>query len=259
MIKNHVTILGSGGSRGVPEVGCECKVCLSHHVHNRRFRSSALVVIDNKHILIDSGPDLRMQSLINKIPKIDTVLYTHEHSDHTDGIADLKDFNRILNKPMPIYANDQTMSSIRIRFPYVFGEGSAPYWPCSCLQTNLIEDYDTFTILDNIEVQSYYQAHGNFKSLGFRINNVAYSTDVRQLPDESIDIIRDIDTWVVSCISYTSSYAHAGLDQVMKWYEVVRPKQMILTHMSHMIDYEEIIQKLPNNVRPAHDGMSFDI
>ncbi|MFV9875269.1 MAG: MBL fold metallo-hydrolase [Rickettsiales endosymbiont of Dermacentor nuttalli] len=250
-----VIILGCGSSSGVPVIGCKCKVCLSMGRFNQRTRSSIVIKNYNSNILIDTSPDLRYQALTNGINSIDAVLYTHYHSDHINGIDDLRSFNYISNKPLPIYADKETLSVLKLKFSYAFSN------PCESLQwykpsliPNEIEVGKGF-LINGLDIVPFRQFHGNAYSLGFKFQNMAYSTDINFLTDDVIKLLKGIEVWIVDCLSYKQSRSHAYLDLVLSWVNKIRPKRVVLTHMGHDIDYLTLKKNLPSFVEPAYDGM----
>jgi phosphoribosyl 1,2-cyclic phosphate phosphodiesterase len=256
-----VTILGCGASPGVPLIGCGCRVCSSDDPKNKRSRVSVLVQEGDATLLIDTSPDMRSQCIANKIKTIDAILYTHAHADHTHGIDDIRSFNYYNNAPIPAYMDPQTEKEIRDRFSYAFLEPIPAYgWFRPCLKPMRVDLHvtDAFHI-GKMEIKAFEQIHGRGKSLGYRIGNFAYSTDVNELPEKAFDNLNDLDVWVVDCLQYEPAPTHAHLDLTLKWIERAKPKMAILTHMSHMIEYEELKGKLPENITPAYDGLVIDL
>ncbi len=254
-----ITILGCGSSGGVPLIGCDCPVCKSKNKKNKRSRVSILVEHKGTTLLIDTSPDLRQQALQNNIRKIDAVLYTHAHADHVMGIDELRSYNYAANRPLDIYADHKTMKEIRQRFDYVFLPHIVEYgWFRPCLVANEINVPQKFTI-GNIEVQSFVQGHGKVMSVGYRFGKFAYSTDVNEMPEGSLSILKGVETWVVDCLSYKKAPTHAHLDLSLKWIDIVKPKKAILTHMNHEVDYNKLLKKLPRGVVPAYDGMIINV
>jgi len=254
-----VTILGCSASGGVPLVGCGCAVCISGHPKNKRLRSSIIIEMKKTKLLIDSSPDLRAQLIHSGYHYADAVLYTHGHADHTHGIDDLRAFNYHRNAPLPIYGIQEFMDEFQIRFPYAFGTKPAwAGWSRPNLVPHVIEEYGKFDFGD-IHVQHFLQYHGKGKTLGYRIGNFAYSTDVNNFPDESLQLLESLDVWVVDCLRREPAPTHAHLDLTLEWIERLKPKRAILTHMSHDLDYEWLRSILPPNVEPAYDGMTIEM
>lgn len=252
-----VTILGSGAAGGCPSIARGWGACDPANPRNRRRRPSILVEEGETRILVDTSPDCREQLLSAKVRRLDAVLFTHDHADHIHGIDDLREINRAMQAPLPIYAAAETMESIRTRFPYVLGvveEGQSIYKPM------LVPHVVTKPfIVGGIPVIPYDQDHGYCRTLGFRFGKFAYSTDLVELPEASFAVLAGIETWVVGCLSYDPHPTHAHLDKVLGWLERVKPKRAYLTHMTPSLDYESLQAKLPPQVEPAYDGQEISI
>ncbi len=255
----RVTMLGCGASNGVPLVGCDCAVCTSADPRNKRSRVSIFVEIDGVNILIDTSPDLRQQALNNGIRRVDAVLFTHDHADHTHGIDDLRSFNYLSNQAIPAFADTRTMESLMQRFDYAFLPKPSPTWyrPGIAMHEVDISKSNEFSVL-GIQVKAFMQEHGRIISLGFRIGNMAYSTDVNALPEASWETLRGVEVWIVDCLRYTASPSHSMLAETLRWIERVNPKRAILTHMSHELEYNALKAQLPSGVEPGYDGLVID-
>lgn len=252
----QVTILGCGASIGVPVIGCNCLVCLSDSKYNKRTRSAIYINDENSQILVDFGYDIRYQLLREKISKLDCAILTHDHSDHVNGIEDLRVFSFIKKKPLDIYTDHQTSAKLHNKFGYLFKLASVMSW--QVLATKPINFFEKIKI-KTIEVQFFRQHHGPIDSLGLRIGDFVYSPDVIDFPPESEKYLRDIKIWVLDCMDYTSNKNHAGLDKVLEWREKYKPQQILLTNMRHTIDYHKIMGVLPENVKPLYDGYKFTV
>ena len=253
----EITILGCGSSGGVPLIGNIWGPCDPKDRRNIRRRVSILVKINNKTLLVDTSPDLRMQMLDAKVKDVDAVLYTHSHADHVHGIDDLRAFcwQRKNNKPLPIYSDQYTIDQITNRFDYAFGNKHGPAVPSLASNTISLGS----NTIEGINVEAIKQIHGKGFSLGYRFDNVAYSTDVNNLPNESMEQLKDLDLWIVDCVRYEPHYSHSHFDQTISWIKKLKPKRAILTHMGHWLDYTELKNKCPDNVEPGIDGMVIKI
>ncbi len=249
----EVTILGCGSSGGVPLIGNIWGPCDPNDRRNIRRRVSILVKKNNKTFLVDTSPDLRMQMIDANIKDVDAVLYTHSHADHVHGIDDLRAFcwQRKDNKPLPIYSDKYTIDQITRRFDYAFENKYGPAVPSLVANTIGIGS----NTIQGINVEAIRQIHGKGFSLGYRFDNIAYSTDVNNLPDESMKKLENLDLWIVDCVRYEPHYSHSHFDQTMSWINKLKPKKAILTHMGHWLDYNELNSKCPQNVEPGIDGM----
>ncbi len=250
-----IIMLGCGSSTGVPEIGCECAVCASKDPKNQRSRVSIHIEVGGAHILIDTSPDLRLQAISNGIKRVDAILYTHDHADHTHGIDDIKSFNRLQDAPIPIYANEETMASLKERFSYAMQPRPEGVWYRAAVIPHIIpESLKDFDVL-GVRVTPILQNHARMTSLGFRIGNFAYSTDVNGFSEESFAKLEGLDVWIVDCLQYASSYTHSRLELTLEWIARLKPKRAIFTHMAHQFDYATLAAELPPGVEPGYDGL----
>lgn len=254
-----VTILGSGASTGVPLIGCDCAVCTSNNPKNKRTRVSVFAETAKAKIVIDTSPDFRQQALTNKINYIDAVLYTHAHADHINGLDDLRSFNFITNKPVKIYSDQKTLTELKNRYDYAFHPptSGAGWWRPS-IDANEIKPFENFSVNEEI-ITPFIQQHGRITSLGYRIEDFAYSTDVTAFPEESLNVLKGIKTWVIDCQGYKKPPTHLCLEETLKFIDIVKPELAVLTHMSHEFDYEKLKNELPENIVPGYDGMIINI
>ncbi|QDP84203.1 MBL fold metallo-hydrolase [Chryseobacterium sp. SNU WT5] len=245
--------LGTGTSQGVPVIGCHCEVCSSSNLQDKRFRSSVLITTDTeKKILIDCGPDFRMQMLENKEEQIDAVLLTHEHNDHVIGLDDLRPLIFKNGKNIDLYAKKRVGDEVRSRFPYAFSDVKYPGAP----SFNLHEIEKPFSIFKTeiipIEVQ-----HSKISIFGFKIKNLAYITDASFISDEEKVKLKNLDYLIVNCIRKEDYHpAHFILPQVLELFEELKPTKMYLTHISHHLGLHEGTEaQLPDNMFLAFDGL----
>ncbi|MBI1275866.1 MBL fold metallo-hydrolase [bacterium] len=256
------TLLGCGSSSGVPLIGCHCVACSSPNPKNNRSRASLLVDARstgaNKatRLLIDTSPDLRQQALKHNITTVDGILFTHDHADHTHGIDDVRSFNYHRSGIVPAWADAVTIATLRERFGYVFRPPKPEFgWYAPALDFRQIPDPLTPFEAAGIPVIPFWQDHGRVRSLGFRIGNLAYSTDAKALDETAFGILQGVDTWIVDCLKETPTWSHSHLEQTLEWIERVKPRRAILTHMSHELEYEALSTKLPPGTEPSYDGM----
>lgn len=254
-----ITILGCGPSGGVPLLGCTCATCQSGDPKNNRTRASILIETKNKRFLVDTSPDLRQQSLKTGFTTVDAIFYTHNHADHTHGIDETRAFNYHRKAALSIYGTAEFLEQFTRQFSYAFQPPrESGSWSRPSLIPNTIAEYADFKVED-IRIQSFLQYHGKGKSLGYRIGNFAYSTDVNNFPDESLQLLDSLDVWVVDCLRRTPAPTHADLALTLSWIERLKPKRAILTHMSHEMEYHALKAELPGNVVPAYDGMTIEL
>ena len=243
----RITILGSGTSGGVPEVRCKCDVCLSSDQKDKRLRASVLVEINDKTILIDCGPDFRTQALNYNIEKIDYILLTHEHYDHTYGIGDLRPYGDV-----HIYAEENVCSTVRRNFPYCFAEVKYPGIPKLTLHTITEKPFK----LEDIEIIPIRYMHASLPILGFRIGNFAYITDISSIKEEEIGKLQGLDVLIVDALRITPHFSHFSLEQAQEFARKVNAKETYFTHICHSLGlHAEVSKTLPENQSLAFDGL----
>ena len=242
---------------GVPMVGQAWGACDPANPRNRRLRPSILIERGDTAVLVDAGPDFRQQALSVNLRRLDGVILTHEHADHVHGIDDLRGFS--LDRPMPLYGTDVTLGIVRNRFPYMFGGPEhVAYHPRPFLDAREVQPGQVIDT-PGLAIGTFAQDHTVCISLGLRLGNFAYSTDLARIGDEELQALRGIDTWIVAALRREPHPAHATLAQVLEWIARVRPRRAILTHMNASMDYDALRRELPEGVEPGYDGMVIDL
>ena len=259
----EIKILGCGSSSGVPIVGCGCKVCISDNPKNNRMRQSVFVKSKKASLLIDFGPDIRSQMLENDIRDVDGVLITHDHADHVAGLDDLRGLCLSNKHTIDLYVDSFALERLKVKFGYLFKMSlSIDDVEIPVVKVHLIEPGKKYKIND-IGFIPFEQNHGKIKSLGFRFSNFAYSTDFYSLEPAALSLLKGLDLWIVECIGYDETFdkrnAHIRLSGSLDLVENVKPKRAVFIHMSHEIDYELLLKKLPQNIDLAYDGMCIKI
>ncbi|TAF15511.1 MAG: MBL fold metallo-hydrolase [Alphaproteobacteria bacterium] len=256
-----ITILGCGPSAGVPLIGCECSVCLSSTSKNKRTRASIAITTDaGKVILVDASPDLRQQALACGLRRVDALILTHAHADHCHGLDDMRSFNYLAHDAIDLYADTHTLDEVRERFSYVFTPHDLRYgWYKPQFHCHNLPDHVAMTSIADVHVQTFMQHHGSVNSLGIRIGNFAYSTDVKSFPEASFAALEGLDLWIVDCLRLQEAPTHAHLDLTLAWIERLKPKRAILTHMGHELDYDVLNAQLPKGVEMGYDGMVIEV
>ncbi len=261
----RVILLGTGGSAGVPLIGGadgggNWGVCDPAEPRNRRSRTSILIESDaGARLLVDTSPDMRAQLLACRVPRVDAVLYTHAHADHITGIDDVRILNRIAGRPLDAFATRPTLDELIRRFGYAFRPWQPPGFFRPVLVPREVAAGDTVCIA-GIPIRVFEQDHGFSRSLGLRIGNFGYSTDVFDLDDAAFAALEGVDTWVVGCFLRDGIHkTHANLVQVLTWAERVRARRTVLTHMGPDMDWSWLIANLPPGVEPGYDGMAIDL
>ncbi len=260
-----ITILGCGSSGGVPRIGNHWGACDPENPKNRRQRCSILVQQKGPdgttNVLVDTSPDMRNQLLDTNVSWLDGVLYTHEHADHIHGIDDLRMVAMNGRDRVTVYMNEETANLVTRRFHYCFETpAESPYPPILNLRTitagqdvSINGDGGTITALP------FNQVHGHINSLGFRFGDVAYSSDLNDLTDESVAMLKGLDVWIVDALRYSTHPSHFSLDETLAWIERIKPARAILTNMHIDLDYDTLKQTLPANVEPAYDGLRLEL
>jgi phosphoribosyl 1,2-cyclic phosphate phosphodiesterase len=258
------TILGCGSSMGVPRVALGWGDCDPNNPKNRRRRCSMLVERTNPQgqrtrVLIDCSPDLRAQMLDAEVDWLDGVLISHEHADHTHGIDDLRPLFVRKRQRVNVYMDEPTSRALHARFGYCFMTPPGSEYPPIAREHRLIPGRRV-TIEGqggSVDALPVLQNHGDIPSLGFRIGNVAYSADIKGLPDESIPAMAGLDVWVVDALRKAPHPSHLNLQEALAWIEHIKPRRAILTNLHSDMDYATLRATLPENVEPAYDGMQF--
>ena len=248
-----IRILGCGGSFGSPLAWNKNGNIDTTEEKNFRTRSSLLINHDNFNILIDTSPDLRDQLYKAKCTDIDCVLFTHIHSDHTSGLPDMRAMSLINNKIIPAFIPNEMLDEINSNYKFIF-KGMKEYNPF--MKICNIEDNFKFK---NINIETFKHNHGSIDVQTYKINNFAYSTDIKKFYNNDLDRLKNLDLWIVGLLRYDPHPSHAGFDQIMEYINYIKPKKTILTHMTALLDYKELYSKCPNNVVPAYDGMEIEL
>jgi phosphoribosyl 1,2-cyclic phosphate phosphodiesterase len=248
-------ILGCGTSTGVPVIGCVCDVCASTDPRNNRTRSSLLVSIDGRNILIDTSTDLRVQSLKHGLKRIDGVLFTHPHADHIHGIDELRAFNMRQEGPIKCYGSAHTIERIKIMFDYIFDKGSKESWRPN-LTTTVING--PFTVAGQL-VTPVEIIHGSASILGFRIGEAAYMTDCSSIPEGSMDLLKGLKVLILGALRQKPHPTHMSISEAVEASKAIKPGRTILTHLSHNVEYGADNSGLPDGVELAYDGMEIEV
>jgi len=246
------TFLGTGTSQGVPVITCKCEVCQSTNKKDNRTRTSLMIKSDTTTIVVDTGPDFRLQMLRENVQDLDAVLFTHGHKDHVAGLDDIRPFNYLLNKTIDVYAESIVQDILKKEFSYAFEVQQYPGAPQ--IKLNLIDE-NPFTIGD-IHLIPIRVIHKTLPVLGFRVNDFTYITDANFIADEELEKIKGSNVLVLNALRRETHYSHFNLAQALEIVEKVKPERAYFTHISHHLGlYDEVKKELPENVFLAYDGL----
>lgn len=253
----RIRFLGTGTSQGVPVIACSCEVCQSKDKHDTRLRTSIMIELEKKNIVIDTGPDFRYQMLRENVDHIDAILMTHSHKDHIAGLDDVRAFNYAQQQPISIYANADTLEALEREFYYAFSSVKYPGVP----QLDLIEiqPLNPFSLFGE-EIIPFDVLHFKMPVLGFRIGKFAYITDAKTVPQNSLEALEGVEVLVVNALQEAPHISHFTLEEALQFIDRVNPKVAYLTHISHRFGTHDYIQhKLPPHVFVAYDQLQLEI
>ena len=252
----RITFLGTGTSMGIPMIGCRCQTCTSQDPRDTRLRTSLWIEVGDKNIVIDTGIDFRAQALKWRIQTVDTVLFTHHHVDHIFGLDELRPINFLQKKTVQVFSDAQTLSELKRIYPYVFdGEGCPSDIPKINHQTFNNKPFR----VEEIMVTPIPLLHGNLPITGFRIGTMAYCTDVSFIPDESYDLLRNLDVLILGALRDTPHPTHFNLKEAEKEAQKIGAKKTYFVHMSHELSHSNMLQRLPSQMAPAYDGLQINL
>ncbi|WP_275782401.1 MBL fold metallo-hydrolase [Pararhizobium gei] len=267
-VRRVFTILGCGSSPGVPRINGDWGACDPTNPRNRRTRASLLVEQTGPDgttcVVIDTGPDFRTHMIAAGVRHLDAAVYTHAHADHIHGIDDLRGYVQYSGRRMPIWADTATMERIRDGFRYCLETPPGSSYP-PIVEARLINpSLAPFAVVGEggaIPFQPLLQRHGDIVSLGFRIGDFAYCSDVSDFPEKTVGMLSGLDALVIDTLQYRFHPSHLSVEQSLGWIERFAPKRAVLTHMHIPLDYDTVMRETPDHVEPAFDGMrlEFDV
>jgi phosphoribosyl 1,2-cyclic phosphate phosphodiesterase len=247
-----LTFLGTGTSQGVPLIGCECRVCKSTHLKDKRLRTSVLIEHNNNTFVIDTGPDFRQQMLRENVKKLDAVIFTHEHKDHIAGLDDVRAFNFLQKKPMDVYATQRVQDAIKREFAYAFSDEKYPGTP----QINLHIIGDTNFTINSTTFTPIEVMHYKMPVKAFRVGNISYITDANFISEEEKEKIKGSEIIIVNALRKEEHISHFTFNKAIDLMFELEPERAYFTHISHQLGlHSEIQNELPDWIQPAYDGL----
>jgi phosphoribosyl 1,2-cyclic phosphate phosphodiesterase len=258
-IRGQFILLGTGTSVGVPSLGCGCQVCTSSDSRDKRTRCAALVGLPEGNLLIDTPPDLRQQLLREQVGIVHAVLYTHEHADHLFGLDDLRLFPFYLGGPVPLYCEERVEDRIRRSYDYAFHSDEPTHTGAVPQLVFRRIGLAPFTAL-GASIAPIRLLHGpRFEVLGFRIGNVAYCTDVKTIPPESMALLKGLDVLVLDALRIRPHVTHLSLEESIAIASELKPQRTVFTHISHDLGHEQTNANLPPGMELGYDGLRFPL
>lgn len=252
----EVIFLGTGTSQGIPIIGSKHPVCLSDNPKDKRLRVSVLVKWEGHNVLIDCGPDFRMQMLSNPVESLDAILYTHEHNDHTAGLDDIRPFF-FRQGDIPIFAHKRVLESLRRRFDYIFTSTNKYPGSPGVNEHEIVNEAFHFK---NLKIIPINYKHNRLQVFGFRLKDFAYLTDLKSIEEEEVQKLDGVKVMVVTALRIEPHHSHLNLEEALEFIARVKPEKAYLTHISHLLGFhDEVQQQLPENVFLAYDNLKITI
>lgn len=252
--KGILTLLGTGGSMGIPVIGCRCAVCTSTNPHNKRLRPGVLIQIAGKKIIIDAGPDYRTQALTHQIHSLDGVIITHAHHDHTAGIDDLRVYIKE-QETLPCLLSHETHNDLKSRFEYIFEPTKESMTLVTRFNITYLEDEQGEVEFCGVNFKYFSYKQGGMTVNGFCFGDLAFVSDIKDFSETIIGEIKGVHTLVVSALRFTPSHLHFTVDEAVAFAKKVQAKQTWFTHIAHDLDHEQTNAYLPPSIRMGYDGL----
>lgn len=251
-----ITFLGTGTSQGVPVIACHCDVCRSLDYRDKRLRTSVHLEVDTKSFVIDTGPDFRQQVLRERIQRLNAIIFTHEHKDHTAGLDDIRAFNFRQKRDMPIYGRKNVIDQLKQEFSYAFSEKKYPGVPQ--IETHII-DGQPFSV-DGVTFTPIEVLHLKLPVYGFRINNFTYITDANYISESEKEKIKGSKVLVLNALQQEPHVSHFNLEEAIALAQEINAEETYFTHLSHrMGKHKDIEENLPQGINLAYDGLVLEV
>jgi phosphoribosyl 1,2-cyclic phosphate phosphodiesterase len=257
-MKKKITFLGTGGSVGIPVIGCSCAVCHSTNPLNQRLRPSVLLQVANRQYLIDAGPDFRAQALRHGIKDLDGVLFTHAHYDHTSGIDDLRPIFFRRKSPLPILLSTETAMDLKTRYYYLFQDHRGDHVTSRLHLQLLPEEAAGWVFFEDLSIQYVTYTQGGMSVNGYRIGDLAYLSDIRHFSPSLFEQLKGVRYLVISALRYTPSPLHFSVDEAVDFAKELKAEKVWLTHISHELEHNQTNAYLPTNMCLAYDGLEIE-
>ncbi len=256
----RLTFLGTGTSFGIPQVGCNCAVCRSSDPRDARMRSGALLETGDSAILIDTPPELRLQLVRAAVSRVDAVIYTHEHADHTHGIDDLRIFTMRNSRPLPVYGPPETLDRLRNTFRYIFDDSVEAFRGTSKprLEPHALEPGREITVAGQRVLPLAFR-HGHLRVFGYRFGDLAYITDVKAVAQAERAHLQDLRVLVLNALWWREHPTHLSIAEAINTARELGAERTFLTHLTHETGHAELAGQLPPGVFPAHDGLTVEV
>jgi len=253
----ELTFLGTGTSQGVPVITCNCDICLSKDSKDKRLRSSAMITIQGKIFVIDSGPDFRQQMLRENVQDLRAILFTHEHKDHIAGMDDVRAFNFKHQRHIDVYCDYNVQKALLREYPYVFSDFKYPGVPE--VKVHQIDKHQTFTV-DGVLFNPIEVIHYKLPVLGYRVGDLTYITDASYISEQEVEKIKGSKVLVINALRKRKHISHFNLEEALAFIERVNPDRAYLIHISHLLGkHEDVSKELPENVFIAYDGLKIKV
>lgn len=253
-----ITVLGSGTSQGVPVIACDCEVCRSIDFRDNRLRPAIHIEVDGTSIVIDTGPDFRQQMLRANIKRVDAVLYTHQHKDHTAGMDDLRSFNFRQKEDIPIYGRQSVIDQLKKEFEYIFVDPNQKYPGVLNVEVSIIENKPFY--IQDVEIIPIDVLHYRLPVFGFRIKDFTYITDVSEIPEEEMKKVAGTKVLILDALQKEDHISHFTLSQAIEVAQKIQPEQTYFTHISHKMGlHAEVEAELPENIFLSYDGLVIEM
>ncbi len=250
----ELTFLGTGTSTGVPVIACDCPVCTSADPRDKRLRTSALLSINGKNYVFDSGPDFRYQMIREQVADLEAIIFTHEHRDHIAGLDDVRAFNYLLNKKIKVFGTSRVLKTLKREFPYIFE--NTRYFGAPQIEVNIINK-EPFSPEDGIVFHPIEVWHyKDMPVLGYRVSDLTYITDAKSISPDELQKAEGSKILILNALRNSRHVSHLSVSEALEIVEIIKPEVAYLTHMSHFIGrHEDVEKKLPGNVHLAYDGL----